>query len=158
MPKAIFMTTMTNGTPDLPPMESEDEAQLHYTDGVLCGGYTCIGQVPVDGIPSMIVQVDSSEETLNAMDADDAYVFIEDVTEPEPSTEEVEPVGCSAILASKKPPVRRKFNRGKALAYLLKHGQAADIAHTFPGAVADAVHAIQVIHGIDAAKWQHAHG
>jgi len=53
---------------------------------------------------------------------------------------------------------KRKFNRGKALAFLLSHGQAADLAQTFPGAVADAVYAILELHNITDEQWQHAHG
>jgi len=244
--KALFMTTMVNGVPNLPPFEAEDGGtQLYHTvDGVLCGGYSCLGQVPVKGIPSILVQVWASNATLDAMDADNDYVFIEDVEEPE----EVAPMRSSRVYASLedipieeethifeiasrriaqgedaeivrvemlaeldaltesrtverpfgvrddygdagdqeevtvidhdagvpitgldmapqgpslaapepqgKPPSGRKFNRGKALAYLLAHGQAAKLAQTFPGAAAQAVLAVLAIHGITDEQWR----
>jgi len=81
MPKAIFMTTMTNGSPDLPPHEAEEGVQLYYTvNGELRGGYSCAAQVP-GTVGSILVQVLASEETLDAMAASDDYVFIEDVEE-----------------------------------------------------------------------------
>ena len=171
MAKAIFMTTMVGGVPNLPPFEAESGPQLYYTvDGVLCGGYSCLGQVPVNGIPSMLVQVWASNATLDAMDASDEYVFIEDIAEPAaepgltPAPELASPAPKSrrkrgeAMLAAPEPKAtKRQFNRGKALAFLLSHGQAKELAQTFPGAVADAVHAIQTIHGITPEQWQHGH-
>ncbi len=173
MPKAIFMTTMTNGTPDLPPHEAEDDGlQLNYDDnGVLKGGYSCVGQVPGD-VDSILVQVLSSDETLDAMAAENDYVFIENVEEPEPELAAPDrwllpsPPGITAWVENPnpapdpkvKPPTERRFNRGKALAFLLSHGHAAELAQTFPGAVADAVHAILDLHNISELQWQHAHG
>ena len=169
MAKAIFMTTMVGGVPVLPPMDAEDGGvQLHYWIGdKRCGGYSCLGQVPVAGIPSMLVQVWASEPTLDAMDADDRYVFIEDVVETEaeltPAPELASPApkrkrGKAKRAAPEPKGKPRAFNRGKALAFLLSHGQAKELAQTFPGAVADAVHAIQTMHGITSEQWQHGHG
>ena len=75
--KAIFAVPMANANAVLPPME-----ELHYTvDGVLCGGFSLIGQVPISGIPGCIVLIDSSAETIQAMHDDAAYLWIEDVVE-----------------------------------------------------------------------------
>jgi len=156
MPKAIFMTTMTNGTPDLPPFEAENGGlQLSYlVDGVLTGGYSCIGQVP-GKIGSILVQVNASEDTLDAMAAGD-YVFIEDVVETDVAVE-IGPA-MAPRLQSPKPKPARQFNRGKALQFLLSHGHAADLAQTFPGAVADAIHTILELHDISEQEWRYAHG
>jgi len=155
MPRSIFMTTMTNGTPDLPPHEAEDGGlQLNYVDdGVLRGGYSCVGQVPGD-VGSILVQVTASDETLDAMAAGD-YVFIEDVEEP--ALESISLVNAPSLQQPKRRK-KRQFNRGKALQFLLSHGHAADLAHTFPGAVADAIHKIQELHNITPEEWRYAHG
>jgi len=79
--KAIFAVPMANSNAVLPPM-SGDGVQLHYTvDGVLRGGYSLIGQVPIAGIPGCLVLIDSSPETIQAMHDDAAYLWIEDVVE-----------------------------------------------------------------------------
>ena len=165
--KATFLTTMIGGVPTLPPFESEDGGpQLYYTkSGVLCGGYSCIGQVPVPGIPTILVQVWASEATLNAMDRSDDYVFIEDVVEPEltlvPELASPAPKrkrGKAKLAAPEPKGKPRAFNRGRALAFLLTHGQAASLAQTFPGAVAQAVQAILGMHGITDAEWRAGRG
>lgn len=82
--KAIFRVnwnTETN-TPDIPPFESEDGGiQLYYTeDDELKGGYSLIG-LPGDG--KINVMINASEETIEAMKADDKYTWMEDVNESE---------------------------------------------------------------------------
>jgi len=75
--KAIFAVPMENANAVLPPMED-----LHYVnDKVIHGGYSLVGQVPQRGINSVLVLVDSSAETLRAMYADPAYLWIERVAE-----------------------------------------------------------------------------
>lgn len=155
MPKSIFMTTMTAGTPDLPPAEADEGLQLNYLDdGVLAGGYSCVGQVPGD-VGSILVQGNASDEALDAMAAGSDYIFIEDVVEAEEGPSE------SPMAPSLQPPIAgppRMFNRGEALTFLLAHGHAAELATTFPGAVAEAVLMILDLHNISELQWQHAHG
>ncbi|HMR01765.1 MAG TPA: hypothetical protein PKA43_00175 [Candidatus Competibacter phosphatis] len=73
MAKAIFVCPFTEGGPDL------DIAQLvgnPPTDGY---GWSCIGQIPQ--APTCLVLVSSSEEVLDALAADEAYLFVEDVSD-----------------------------------------------------------------------------
>ncbi|MFA6305705.1 MAG: hypothetical protein WC651_03175 [Candidatus Gracilibacteria bacterium] len=79
MSSAIFVVPWAPGGPQLPPMESGDGYQLHYTDagGVLRGGYSCIGHVPQ--ATTCLVRVYASSDVLDMMAADPAYLFVEDV-------------------------------------------------------------------------------
>ncbi len=89
--KAIFVVPIENANAVLPPMEAgAGGIQLHYTeDKVLKGGYSLIGQVPQQGVKGVMVLVDSSPETLQAMYEDPQYLWVESVAEPEaePSAE-----------------------------------------------------------------------
>ena len=79
--RANFITTFANGSPVLPPMDSEEGLQLTYLDnGVRVGGFVCISYAPAI---SVVVQVHSSEDTINAMKADDSFVWLEDIPEVE---------------------------------------------------------------------------
>ncbi len=81
MPKAIFLAPVPEGTSNftLPPLsDPEGGTQLHYDDnGTLRGGYNAIGQVPQ--APSALVLIHSSKATIDAMKADDTYLWMEDV-------------------------------------------------------------------------------
>ena len=83
MPKAIFLAPVPEGTSNftLPPLsDPEGGIQLYYDDnGTLRGGYSAIGQVPQ--APNALVLIHSSQATIDAMDADDDYLWIEDVVE-----------------------------------------------------------------------------
>ena len=87
--KAIFAVPIENANAVLPPMED-----LHYTeDRVLKGGYSLIGHAPQAGVPGVLVLVDASAETIQAMHDDPVYLWIQDVaedTEPEPDVTPVE--------------------------------------------------------------------
>ncbi|MCU7521671.1 MAG: hypothetical protein HF312_15750, partial [Ignavibacteria bacterium] len=76
--KAIFATRMLPGGPDLPPCESEDGQQLVYTDadGIRRGGYTCLEMLP-DG--RVRVEVTASEITIQVMQTDGRYEYVETV-------------------------------------------------------------------------------
>ena len=161
--KALFMTTMVNGVPNLPPFEAEDGGiQLYHTvDGVLCGGYSCLGQVPVKGIPSMLVQVWASNATLDAMDADNDYVFIEDVEEPAaelaPVPELASPAPkrkrSKAKLAVPDPKVKeRKLKLKKARAFMLKHAKKCKFDEA--SSDVDAIEEIRETHGITPEQWR----
>jgi len=82
MPKAIFLVPIVNGQPLTPPMSAEDgEIQLHYTDnGVTRGGFSVIHHVPPD---SCLMRFESSDEMLDAIAAEDDYLFLDDCVEPE---------------------------------------------------------------------------
>jgi hypothetical protein len=85
MPKANFVTGWDNiaGRPDIPPMvDSEGGLQLHYVNGgVLRGGFACISYVPI--ATTCIVQIHSSQATIDAMKASEDYIWIEDIEEKE---------------------------------------------------------------------------
>lgn len=77
--KANFVTTFENGTPVLPPLEAENDGDLHLTylqGGQRVGGFACISYAPDQ---TVIVQVHASPDTIAAMKADDAYVWLEDL-------------------------------------------------------------------------------
>ncbi len=77
--KAIFSVPVANANAVLPPME-----ELHYIeDDVLTGGYSLIGQVPQARVPTCLVLIDSSPETIRAMYEDPAYLWMENLPEPE---------------------------------------------------------------------------
>ena len=81
--KAIFAVPVENSNAVLPPM-----AELHYTEnGVLHGGFSLIGQVPQARVPTCLVLIDSSPETIRAMYEDPAYLWMERVLEVEVSIE-----------------------------------------------------------------------
>ena len=78
--QSIFIAPMLNGSPDIPPFESEDGIQLYFTNdkGNLEGGWCCISYVPNDLV---IVKVTAPESTITAMKADEKYLWIEDIEE-----------------------------------------------------------------------------
>ena len=95
--KAIFAVPIENANAVLPPMSAGvGEIQLHYTEGgVLRGGYSLIGHAPVDGVPGVLVLVDASEETIQAMHDSPVYLWIEDVAEDAEPESDVKPVEVS---------------------------------------------------------------
>ena len=86
--KAIFAVPVEHSNAVLPPME-----ELHYIeDKVLKGGYSLIGQVPQARVPTCLVLIDSSLETISTMDADLAYLWIERLQEIATEPVEVTPM------------------------------------------------------------------
>lgn len=74
MAKAIFVVPFTEGAgPDL------DIDQLVGNPPVDGYGWSCIGQIPQ--APTCLVLVSSSEEVLDALAEDEAYLFVEDVSD-----------------------------------------------------------------------------
>ena len=69
MASAIFIVPVVNNNPSLPVDDIFDGTEVH--------GWSCIGQVPQG--ETCLVRVWASEGTLDAMAADDAYLFVEDV-------------------------------------------------------------------------------
>lgn len=81
--RATFVVPMQNANALLPPMDAgPNETQLHYLDGqgVLRGGFSCVGQVPTTS--SAIVLIDSSQATIDQMTLD--YVLVEVLPDAEP--------------------------------------------------------------------------
>lgn len=80
MAKAIFVTAFPPET-SLPPMQARaGGVQLHFTEnGVLKGGYSCLGYVPQ--APTCLVLVEASPAAIAAMQVDPAYLFVEEVVE-----------------------------------------------------------------------------
>ena len=77
--KAIFVVPFENNRAVIPPFESEDGIQLYYTeDGILKGGYAIVSYAPNNTI---IIKIKASEETIDAMKADEAYIWLEDIIE-----------------------------------------------------------------------------
>lgn len=77
--EAIFIAPMTNGTPDIPPFESDDGGvQLYYTDGVLKGGFAVVSYIPSDQV---ILKIIAPETTIDDMKLDDKYLWLEDIVE-----------------------------------------------------------------------------
>jgi hypothetical protein len=70
-----FITSIENGSPKLPPMDSEEgnKLQLHYIkEGELKGGYSILEFLPNDEV---LVQVYASEDTINKMIESKEYVL-----------------------------------------------------------------------------------
>lgn len=62
-----ILTTMSNGSPALPPMSSENGYCLRYDDnGTIRGGYTVLCQAPRTP-NTVIVQVECSQEVFDQM-------------------------------------------------------------------------------------------
>ncbi|MCU7521591.1 MAG: hypothetical protein HF312_15335 [Ignavibacteria bacterium] len=82
--KAIFATRMFPGGPDLPRCEAQDVPQLVYTDadGVRRGGFTCLEML--DG-GRVRVEVTASETTIQVMQTDGRYEYVETVPEETPN-------------------------------------------------------------------------
>jgi len=79
--RANFICGFENGQIVLPPMDDMEGGQcLVYTDedGIRHGGFTIISYAPA---PSVIAQVHSSPEVIEAMKIDAKYVWLEDVAE-----------------------------------------------------------------------------
>ena len=81
MPKTIFAVPIENSNAVVPPLSDDDGGtQLHYDDnGTLRGGYSLIGQVPQ--VESCLVLIHSSKATIDAMKADETYLWMEDVAD-----------------------------------------------------------------------------
>jgi len=85
--KAIFSAPVANANAVLPPMDV-----LHYhPNGELEGGYSMIGQIPIDGVPTAMVQIHSSEATVQAMCDDPAYLWLANVVEVDEDGEPIDP-------------------------------------------------------------------
>lgn len=80
--RAIFLVPAPHET-SLPPMQADDGYCLQYIDeqGILRGGYSCIGQVPYT--ETQIMWIEASDAVLDLMANDSKYCFLMDVTEPE---------------------------------------------------------------------------
>ena len=80
--QSIFIAPMLNGSPDIPPFESEDGIQLYFTNdkGELEGGWCCISYVPDDLV---IVKVRLPLITADYMKSKDKYLWLEDIEEVE---------------------------------------------------------------------------
>jgi len=85
MTQAIFITDFPPSA-NLPPME---DLQYIDEDGVLQGGYSCVGHVP--SAVTAMVWVDTSDAMIATMKTDPRYFYLEDATildEPKEWTEE----------------------------------------------------------------------
>lgn len=73
--KALFLVPTTHEQ-SLPPME-----ELQYLDvnGVLCGGWWCVGSSPQED--TQMVVVDTTDAMIETMDANPDYLFLEDITD-----------------------------------------------------------------------------
>lgn len=81
MAKAIFEVTNKHED-NLPPMESDDGYQLHFTEGgVLKGGYSCISEAPMPH--TLTVQIEASEAVLDLIAEDVRYFYLGDVDDGE---------------------------------------------------------------------------
>lgn len=80
--KAIFLVEVVNNNFKLPPLIDPDGGlQLQWDDnGTWRGGWSAIGLVPQ--MDTALVLVESSEATIDAMDDDDQWEFVELIEDP----------------------------------------------------------------------------
>ena len=85
MPKAIFVVPYPNGAPSLPPQRAEKpgDVQLVYKDagGIEHGGWVVMSPPKPGNPPTVIVFVQSTNETLDTIAELPNIAFIEDILE-----------------------------------------------------------------------------
>jgi len=150
MARAIFLTTMAGDAPKLPPWTADvgngdvgllgdvtpsakGDPQLYYTvNGVRRGGFVCVSYAPD---VTVLVMVDSSEDTLDAMAASEDYAYVEDVAEEGGAL-----VAGQAVKAGEKKPKKRKQDKDKIKAFLKAKGRKSkDVDDALTGVSAGAI-------------------
>ena len=72
--RALFVTKTPHDI-ELPPMDSEDTNCLHFTeDGILKGGYSCIGRESKEG--TILIWVEASQAVLLSMKNSPKYLAL----------------------------------------------------------------------------------
>jgi len=156
MPKAIFLTTMSGDAPKLPPWTADvadvgdgavgplgdvtpsakGDPQLYYTvGGVLRGGFVCVSYAPDS---TVLVMVDASEDTLDAMAASEDYAFVENVAEVE--VQGSGGAGEQGSKAAERKPEKCKQDKNKIKAFLKAKGRKSkDVDDALTGVSAGAI-------------------
>jgi len=138
MSKAIFLAAVKDANAVLPPFQADSGTQLYYFDnGVLKGGFVCISFCGKD-IQTVLVMVDASEDTLDAMAASEDYAFVENVAEVE--VQGSGGAGEQGSKAAERKPEKCKQDKNKIKAFLKAKGRKSkDVDDALTGVSAGAI-------------------